>query len=371
MFVFIAYREIVLRFIILGLLLLSHSMFSYANMASPTIDGTNASTAYSSKDIDILSETININIKKGFHEADYDITYEIYSDKEGKRIPLIFDVFEDHISDDSDKSFIVEVDGKKVPVLINYDYESHSKSLPAYYDPEKGTAVQFNNDAKYFEINLSKGNHVIKVNYAAHPTVERINWTNQYIYNYSLKPAKTWKSFGNLTVTLNMADDPQYLKTNLGKPLGGALQADSKWVFDHIPNDVLEISYQQPPSSLAQWLIDLDGRVVFLVSIMLLGFMHYRSLRSSYKRRSKQAKAILWSGVFIMPLIALMIVFYKIYFIDWLLGEHASNYHGYTLLIVIFGYPLTLPFYMLIMKICDSYLKRVFLQPSQVGTKKA
>lgn len=111
MFVFIAYREIVLRFIILGLLLLSHSMFSYANMASPTIDGTNASTAYSSKDIDILSETININIKKGFHEADYDITYEIYSDKEGKRIPLIFDVFEDHISDDSDKSFIVEVDG--------------------------------------------------------------------------------------------------------------------------------------------------------------------------------------------------------------------------------------------------------------------
>ena len=66
MFVFIAYREIVLRFIILGLLLLSHSMFSYANMASPTIDGTNASTAYSSKDIDILSETININIKKVF-----------------------------------------------------------------------------------------------------------------------------------------------------------------------------------------------------------------------------------------------------------------------------------------------------------------
>ena len=72
-----------------------------------------------------------------------------------------------------------------------------------------------------------------------------------------------------------------------------------------------------------------------------------------------------------MPLIALMIVFYKIYFIDWLLGEHASGYHGYTLFIVVFGYPLTLPFYMLIMKICDSYLKRVFLQPSQVGTKKA
>ena len=365
------YREVVLRFIILGLLLLSNSMFSYANMASPIIDGTNASTVYSSTDIDILSETININIKKGFYEANYDITYEIYSDKGVERVPLVFEVFEDHISDDSDKSFIVEVDGQKVPVLINYDYESHSKSLPAYYDPETDTAVQFNNDAKYFEINLSKGNHVIKVNYAAHPTIDRSNWTNQYIYRYSLKPAKTWKSFGNLTVTLKIADESQYLKTNLGESLGGALQADSKWVFDHIPNDVLEISYRQPPSSLAQWLIDLDGRVVFLVSMMLLGFMHYRSLHWSYKRRPKQAKTILWLGVFILPFIVLMIVFYKIYFIDWLLGEHASGYHGYTLLIVVFGYPLTLPFYMLIMKICDSYLKRVFLQPSQVGTKKA
>ena len=364
------FERILMRRIILGLLLLSTSMFSYANMASPIIDGTNASTAYSSKDIDILSENIDINIAEGFNQADYDVTYEIYSAKEGDRIPLVFEVF-DNIGNDTDKSFIVEVDGQAVPVLINYDYESQSKSLPAYHDPETDTAVQFNNDAKYFEINLSEGNHIINVKYSAHPTIDRSNWTNQYIYNYSLKPAKTWKSFGNLTVTLKIADESQYLKTNLGKPLGGALQADSKWVFDHIPNDVLEISYRQPPSSLAQWLIDLDGRVVFLVSIMLFGFMHYRSLRSSHKKHSKQAKAILWSGVFIVPLIALMIVFYKIYFIDWLLGEHASGYHGYTLLIVVFGYPLTMPFYLLTMKLGDSYLKRVFPRHSKLDAKKA
>lgn len=104
---------------------------------------------------------------------------------------------------------------------------------------------------------------------------------------------------------------------------------------------------------------------------MLLGFIHYRLMRVSHKRRSKKAKIILWLGVLIVPFIALMIVFYKIYLIDWLLGEHASRYHGYTFLIVVFGYPLTLPFYLLIMKLCDSYLKWVFLQPSQVGTKKA
>ena len=347
------------RFVIIGLFLLSASMFSYANMASPIIDGTNASTAYSSKDIDILSETIDINIGEGFNQADYDVTYEIYSAKEGDRIPLVFEVF-DNIGNDADKSFIVEVDGQAVPVLINYDYESHSKSLPAYYDPETDTAVQFDNDAKYFEINLSEGNHVINVKYSAYPTINRSDWTNQYIYSYSLKPAKTWKSFGDLTVNLKIADESQYLKTNLGEPLSGMIKADSKWFFDHLPQDVLEISYQKPPSSLAQWLIDLDGRLVFLVSIMLFGFIHYRSLRWSHERRSKKAKIILWLGVLIVPFIALMIVFYKIYLIDWLLGENASRYHGYIFLIVVFGYPLTLPFYLIIMKLCDSYLKRFF-----------
>ena len=351
------------RFIIIGLLLLSASMFSYANMASPIDDGTFASTAYSSTDIDILSETIDINISKGFHKADYDIAYEIYSDKAGERIPLIFEVFEEYMSDDSYESFVIKVNGQTVPVLKNYDYESGSTALPSYYDAETDTAIPFNSNAKYFEIDLSKGNHVITVDYSAYPTIDRSNWTNQYIYSYSLKPAKTWKSFGDLTVNLKIANESQYLKTNLGKPLSGAIQVDSKWFFDHIPKDVLEISYQQPPSSLAQRLIDLDGRVVFLVSIMLFGFIHYRSLRWSHERRSKKAKTILWLGVLIVPFIALMIVFYKIYLIDWLLGENASRYHGYIFLIVVFGYPLTLPFYLIIMKLCDSYLKRIFYYP--------
>lgn len=364
------FERILMRRIILGLLLLSHSMFSYANMASPIIDGTNASTAYSSKDIDILSENIDINIAEGFNQADYDVTYEIYSAKEGDRIPLVFEVF-DNIGNDADKSFIVEVDGQAVPVLINYDYESHSKSLPAYHDPETDTAVPFNNDAKYFEIDLSEGNHVINVKYSAYPTINRSDWTNQYIYSYSLKPAKTWKSFGDLTVNLKIADESKYLKTNLGEPLSGMIKADSKWFFDHLPQDVLEISYQPQPMPLAQWLINLDSLILLLFLICLLGGAHYGLMYWSWKKSLKIAWMVTWLGILIVPFIVLMIVFYKICLIDWLLGEHASRYHGYTIFIIIFGYPLTLLVYLIIMKLCDSYLKRVFLQPSQVGTKKA
>ena len=364
------FERILMRRIILGLLLLSHSMFSYANMASPIIDGTNASTAYSSKDIDILSENIDINITEGFNQADYDVTYEIYSAKEGDRIPLVFEVF-DSIGNDADKSFIVEVDGQAVPVLINYDYESHSKSLPAYYDPETDTAVQFNNDAKYFEINLSEGNHVINVKYSAYPTINRSDWTNQYIYSYSLKPAKTWKSFGDLTVTLKIADESKYLKTNLGEPLSGMIKADSKWFFDHLPQDVLEISYQPQPMPLAQWLINLDSLILLLFLICLLGGAHYGLMYWSRKKSLKKAWMVTWLGILIVPFIVLMIVFYKICLIDWLLGEHASRYHGYTIFIIIFGYPLTLLVYLVIMKLCDSYFKRVFPRDSKINVKKA
>ncbi|WP_201539406.1 hypothetical protein [Psychrobacter sp. 1044] len=364
------FERILMRRTILGLLLLSHSMFSYANMASPIIDGTNASTAYSSKDIDILSENIDINIAEGFNQADYDVTYEIYSAKEGDRIPLVFEVF-DNIDNDADKSFIVEVDGQAVPVLINYDYESHSKSLPAYHDPETDMAVPFNNDAKYFEIHLSEGNHVINVKYSAYPTINRSDWTNQYIYSYSLKPAKTWKSFGDLTVTLKIADESKYLKTNLGEPLSGMIKADSKWFFDHLPQDVLEISYQPQPMPLAKWLINLDSLILLLFLICLLGGAHYGLMYWSRKKSLKRAWMVTWLGILIVPFIVLMIVFYKICLIDWLLGEHASRYHGYTIFIILFGYPLTLLVYLTIMKLCDSYFKRVFPRDSKINVKKA
>lgn len=345
-------------------------MFSYANMASPIIDGTNTSTAYSSKDIDILSETININIDKGFNQANYDVTYEIYSAEEGYRIPLVFEVF-DCVGSHVDDSFIVEVDGQVVPVLINYDYESQSKSLPAYYDPETDTAVQFNDSAKYFEVNLSEGNHVINVQYSAHPTIDRSHWTNQYIYSYSLKPAKSWKSFGDLTINLKINDELKYLETNLGEPVGGKITTDSKWHFDRIPKDVLEISYHPLPRSWTQVLINVDGRIIFFVLMALLGSIHYKLLRGSHKKQSKKVSVILWLGIVTVPFVALMITMLRIEFIDWLLGSRASKYHGYIVFIVVFGYPLVLPVYLIIMLLCNSHITRLFPNDSKVDAKKA
>lgn len=71
-----------------------------------------------------------------------------------------------------------------------------------------------------------------------------------------------------------------------------------------------------------------------------------------------------------MPFLALMITMFRIEFIDWLLGEHASKYHGYIVFIVIFGYPLALPVYLVSMILCNSHIKRLFPNDSIVDAKK-
>lgn len=59
-------------------------------MASPFIEGTKAASAISSRHVDILHESIFIQIDENFHTAKYKVEYTIKSDVVGKQIPLLF-----------------------------------------------------------------------------------------------------------------------------------------------------------------------------------------------------------------------------------------------------------------------------------------
>lgn len=71
-----------------------------------------------------------------------------------------------------------------------------------------------------------------------------------------------------------------------------------------------------------------------------------------------------------MPFAALIVTMFRIEFVDWLLGAHASKYHGYIVFIVVFGYPLTLPVYLVIMIWSNNHVKRLFPDDSIVNAKK-
>jgi hypothetical protein len=72
----------------LTLLFFLISQLCLANMASPIWEGTFGSSAFSSRDIDILKEKIDLKVDSDFRTAFFRIEYVIRTDRSGTQIPL-------------------------------------------------------------------------------------------------------------------------------------------------------------------------------------------------------------------------------------------------------------------------------------------
>lgn len=187
------------------------SQLTRANMASPVWRGTVSSTAFSSKDINILSESIHIKIDADYKTARYTVEYTLQSDVAGRQIPLLF------YAQDYKDSFWVWVDDQSVAIQNipeKYTRLAHSpfagfsrwKDTDYLENAEDRVIIQWDKgsgfpyylqDLKYFETDLQKGPHKVKVAYTANVWTEVSNWVNDYSFRYSLTPAQYWKSFGN------------------------------------------------------------------------------------------------------------------------------------------------------------------------------
>lgn len=102
--------EVVLRFIVLGLLLLSCSAVVQA-MEPVKFSGTWAKSAYFNNDIDVISETVEIDIDitdNATTNDRYVVTYELYNRHEGLTLPAVFEVLDEFGQSDD---FEVSVDG--------------------------------------------------------------------------------------------------------------------------------------------------------------------------------------------------------------------------------------------------------------------
>jgi hypothetical protein len=346
------------------------SSFIFANMASPYRDGSKNISAFSSKDVTILYENIVIHISQDFQTAKFTIEYNIQSDVIGGQIPLLF------YAKDYKYGFTVSLDGQLVSL----------QDIPqSYFKTENSPFVQFSNtfheimddcaympihwqsnstnycklaDLKYFETHLTKGNHTIKVEYIADAWTYKGTWLNEYSYRYSLAPAKYWKSFGTLQITLFQEGKPRPLSTNLGNPIEGQIGAVSTWKFDKLPVDLIEITYIPELKPLAKNLIAIDpfgimilvGSFLFLIHVAFLIFY-------SRKNPTKKRNWIIIIGSILVPALMLYSYFVSYDIIDHLIGEDASKRHGYYFLIIVI-YPIILLVYLAILWFINWIIKR-------------
>jgi len=357
------------KYIILFWVLTSRVCF--ANMASPYGEGTKVSSVFSSRNIDILNERIWVTVDQRFKTAYYVVDYNISTDTDGRQIPLLFYAVNYH------DGFKVWVDGQVVELqnipekytnVSNSPFQNFAHSMDSsrvanqrqevtIYWRENWGSVYPLSDLKYFEAILKKGKHQVRVEYTADAWVYAGGWIKQYSFNYSLSPARNWKSFGTLQINLNAQNFKGDLITNLGTPdsVSGTTQT---WNFDKLPADFFTISYTPKSNDFASLMLFIGPFGVALTFTIFLIILHLIFIiRSRRANPLKKYSGVTITGSLLVPFLFFVIYLFSFDMIDNLIGDDASRRHGYIFL-VIFLYPFVMFPYWLIMWFIDSYTKK-------------
>jgi hypothetical protein len=340
-----------------------------ANMSSPFEEGTKTGSVFTSKDINILSETILIRIDKEFKTANYIVEYTIESEINDNNIPLLF-FAEDYKSD-----FSVWFDNQKVSIQNIPEKYLHFENSPfkefnniaekkqnetdevsIYWNKNSGFVYKIN-DLKYFETNIKKGVHKVRVEYIANVWLDKSNWIKEYSFRYSLTPAKFWKSFGTLSIIVEQEVQPKSIVTNLGMPIEKEIKSKNTWTFNKIPDEYFDITYIPKPNKFALFLLAIEPFGLSLI-IGLLFFTFHILITKNYRslNLNKKYSIIVIIGSIIIPFLVLLGYLYSFDFIDNIIGKDASRYHGYVFFIMVL-YPIIMPIYWIIMWLIDRQTK--------------
>lgn len=356
--------------IILLAVLISH--LCVANMASPVQQGTLSSAAFSSSDIDILNEKILITVDQDFKTASYLVEYLIKTEIDGNQIPLLFHAM------DYKGDFKVWVDNEEVKIInVPQEYLSASHSpfekfsgsfdspeqqgepetVTIYWDDHSGFIYNLN-ELKYFETHLTKGEHTIRVEYTANVWTDVSNWIKEYSFRYSLSPAKHWKSFGTLEITLDARGFQGQLTTNIAPSATGQIESVTTWTFGKLPADYIQINYVPAVSSLIKIIIAIGPIGLTIIFGVILALLHLVFVLKFRKNNpSVKSSWVVIAGSIIVPLLILCFYIYSFGFIDDLIGEEAGRYHVYSFLILLF-YPVFMPLYWLAMWLFEKIARR-------------
>ncbi|MCR6642853.1 MAG: hypothetical protein NVV82_28650 [Sporocytophaga sp.] len=331
----------------------------FANMASPYRDGTISGSAMTNRNIDILNEKIFIELHKENHTALYKIDYYIKCDSSGMQVPLLF------YAVNYQDNFNVWIDNKKVKVedipegssdVNRHPLQNFEETLKSSdWVQNLGQELEFK-DIKYFEVELTEGDHHIHVEYTGQAMTYRGDWVNKYSYTYSLYPAKFWRSFNSLEIAIKILNGDTDLKTNLGNPMTGPLDSTAVWRFDKLPADEIKFSYIPQVNFLAKTLINVTPFGLTMLFFISMTVVHYRHIHKH--RINNPDKKYSWVnivGIIVVPLLTLIWFIWSFELIDTVIGEEASRYHGYTFLVIIF-YPVVLLFYWYILRLVTSFL---------------
>ena len=357
-----------LRFFLLCFL---NVLWLHANMASPVQEGTLGTRPFINQYVHIVHENLRIVIDENFQYANFDVEYIINAEKSGEQIPLLFYASEYY------ENFQVYVDGKLVALerqedfwdlygkdkekLANFHYlYTTDRSEVAEVDLSGNERVSLN-DFLYFKTDLSEGEHRIKVTYKASNWRYKHSRLNEDSFRYVLAPAKYWKSFGTLDVTIDASAVNDEVFINIGTPKTGDINGVSTYTFDKLPLDVIEITRKPTLSAFAQFLLNLESfwlSVILILPFFLLHVWLMYRFRKKYPQKKLSMPAIF--GAVIIPFLYIGVAIAATLWIDAAIGKpYASGRQSYGAFFEFLFIPYYLISYILFSIIVDFIFKKI------------
>lgn len=312
-------------------------------MASPYDNwGAFSSDINTTKDVDVLNEKLLIQLTEALDSVTIQAIYTLYSNRDLDSIPIFF------VAHQYESSFSIFHNSKRINT-IRGSYELYQSdtllqslcgkqdSYRFYFGPDQQEV--FWEDIQFFYLNLKQGKHEISVRYNAKPEIYRGDWVKQYTLKYALYPAKFWQSFKKIQIEVKNSVPLEYVRCNLDSDFKFDQNGICTMNFKGVPEDYLILEYQPKTPGIAQAFIHISPQGLGLILWGILMILHLL-INFSLKHRIKKVPFnwILLLGALIIPLIVLIAHEYFYGYIDDLIGDYASRYHGYTFFVFIF-YP--------------------------------
>ncbi len=319
-------------------------------MAAPWIEGTSGSEIYASKRLNIIKEELNVNILD-YHNAEFDVKYFIKSDSTYSKMLFVFDTMGKSYYNE-DYNFKVYFNDKEIDILNANLY--YSDSIRNKWETElKNTYSQqtdFPSQFYYFRMDIPKGQHTIHVTYTTIATINLGGLVKSYTFYYNLYPAQYWKSFGTLDLKIETNNIKGNITTDL--PLNKSLL----WRFDKIPQNNFSINIDPQLSKTAVFFISIRDYLPLFITFILIVIHLIVMFRYRKKNNIKKISPPFLIGSILIPIAFCFIVIFSINFTDWIIGNHASQRHGYIFLIF-FGIPIYIIIYSIIAFLFDFKFK--------------
>ncbi|WP_108116659.1 hypothetical protein [Kordia periserrulae] len=347
-----------------------------ANMASPVQEGTLGTRPFISEHVHIQHENLRITLGENFEYAVFEIEYYIKAEKSGTQIPLLFYASEYY------KDFEVTIDGKKITLqsqedfwdLYGADKEKLTNFHYLYSEDKKAIRHLENefqygrtdrislNDFLYFETDIAEGMHKINVRYKATNWRYKHNRLNEDSFRYALAPAKYWKSFGTLNITIDASKVKDTITTNLGENNSKTSNGIINFRFEEMPVDIIRITRIPTLSSFAKVLLKLESfwLAILMISIFVL-FHVWKMVRFRRKHPEKRISVVAIFGAIAIPIAFLFMLLLATFWIDAAIGNpYASGRESYGAFFGFMELPKYLIIYIVFSIIIDFIFKKIY-----------